>query len=747
MSNKFFAKKVKSIPFYKKLLFSYLLLLLVLVLSILAVTNHLINTISQYTNQEAAHETMQYRTQLEDRLLAIEELSKELSVDDKVSALLYSSGEFDARTRYDFHQITGKLRSYQFLNDYIATIFIYLPAQQYIVTDSSVFTVQQWNSTYLNSPDFESSLNAYHNGEWMILNGDGQYAGYTAMLSGLPAGTQEDKRGTLCVIVDPNCATGAEQAKSDQPTSHLFTVDRLGEIIFSTDNVNPLLKENGMEPAQIELGIHALGEYVLYAVKSPYYPFTHVLMTPAKQFNQILTTNRMITGICVAALFFIGIALSFVLAHYNYRPIQRLAKIIGVPQKASDSPLVYIESSINELMDIRDNAQENLRQNNQLHMEGLLSKLMHSEILTETLVNEYMKKFDLHLCGEYVQMAVLHSDGGVDLRQIKQRLRERIQATMQPNEELQLLAGPNNLKLFFFYKVPPSTPQKMLEKLSPVLSEALSQFVFAVSDLHYGFTQLGQAYEETQKVLDYMHFLGIYGFFSYSEWKQTSFSNDRSMIFETWFKKFSNFLIDQNLSAARSIQTQIFDELKSSHYSIQFVKCKVFSFVDQTINVIAELDAAYNNDLWEDFNLSDRLMRCSTIDQLEAEYYEIFQQLSEILVRPSSRAGILDKIREITDANYKNPAFSVSFVSDALGVSTPYISKFFKKETGRNMLDYVQQMRITEAKRLMREEPTITITAVAERSGFYNDVSFIRVFKKYEGITPGKYRKQIAGDN
>ncbi|GIQ67027.1 hypothetical protein PACILC2_55950 [Paenibacillus cisolokensis] len=58
------------------------------------------------------------------------------------------------------------------------------------------------------------------------------------------------------------------------------------------------------------------------------------------------------------------------------------------------------------------------------------------------------------------------------------------------------------------------------------------------------------------------------------------------------------------------------------------------------------------------------------------------------------------------------------------------------------MTDYLAQVRIERSKQLMKESKH-TISQIARSVGYANDVGFIRVFKKYEGITPGKYRDML----
>jgi len=59
-----------------------------------------------------------------------------------------------------------------------------------------------------------------------------------------------------------------------------------------------------------------------------------------------------------------------------------------------------------------------------------------------------------------------------------------------------------------------------------------------------------------------------------------------------------------------------------------------------------------------------------------------------------------------------------------------------------NVTEYIVQVRVREAKRLL-ESTDLTILQVSQQVGYATDIGFIRVFKKQEGITPGKYREML----
>lgn len=61
-------------------------------------------------------------------------------------------------------------------------------------------------------------------------------------------------------------------------------------------------------------------------------------------------------------------------------------------------------------------------------------------------------------------------------------------------------------------------------------------------------------------------------------------------------------------------------------------------------------------------------------------------------------------------------------------------------EVGKTFKTYLTVYRLNRAKILLKD-PDITIKEVAGKTGYVNDTQFIRIFKKYEGLPPGDYRK------
>ena len=73
--------------------------------------------------------------------------------------------------------------------------------------------------------------------------------------------------------------------------------------------------------------------------------------------------------------------------------------------------------------------------------------------------------------------------------------------------------------------------------------------------------------------------------------------------------------------------------------------------------------------------------------------------------------------------------------------SQSYISKAFKKKYGIDVSQYVNQVRIARAKKLIRDGSR-NIKEIALQVGYSSDAQFIRVFQKFEAATPGVFRTE-----
>ena len=103
-------------------------------------------------------------------------------------------------------------------------------------------------------------------------------------------------------------------------------------------------------------------------------------------------------------------------------------------------------------------------------------------------------------------------------------------------------------------------------------------------------------------------------------------------------------------------------------------------------------------------------------------------------------AELLDGAAAFIQARYAQQDLSVAMVAEAMGVSPVAITRVFQRLLGMGTLDFIHHTRLQRAKQLLTGGER-SIREIAELTGYNNSVTFIRVFKKYEGVTPGQYRE------
>lgn len=106
-----------------------------------------------------------------------------------------------------------------------------------------------------------------------------------------------------------------------------------------------------------------------------------------------------------------------------------------------------------------------------------------------------------------------------------------------------------------------------------------------------------------------------------------------------------------------------------------------------------------------------------------------------------------EKIKEICRMAENNMEQQVSLkqLAEAAGYSGNQIIRLFKKEYGQTPMQYITQMKMEQAKKMMLYS-SMSVTEIAYSVG-YTDISyFSKVFKAYVGSNPRSYRKSIISN-
>lgn len=90
--------------------------------------------------------------------------------------------------------------------------------------------------------------------------------------------------------------------------------------------------------------------------------------------------------------------------------------------------------------------------------------------------------------------------------------------------------------------------------------------------------------------------------------------------------------------------------------------------------------------------------------------------------------------------NYMNH-LSLKLVAEKYYITPCHLSRAFKKTTGFTFIEYLNNIRIKEAQKLLKETRK-SVMQISELTGFDSQTHFGRVFKGITGLSPLQYRKQ-----
>jgi YesN/AraC family two-component response regulator len=103
---------------------------------------------------------------------------------------------------------------------------------------------------------------------------------------------------------------------------------------------------------------------------------------------------------------------------------------------------------------------------------------------------------------------------------------------------------------------------------------------------------------------------------------------------------------------------------------------------------------------------------------------------------------LLKKMMEFIYNNFQDDIMLVD-ISQYCNITPNYCSTLFKKLTSENFKTFLNNYRIDMAMQMIEKDPTRKISDISNSVGFNSSNSFIRVFDKKMGITPGLYAEQV----
>ena len=132
-----------------------------------------------------------------------------------------------------------------------------------------------------------------------------------------------------------------------------------------------------------------------------------------------------------------------------------------------------------------------------------------------------------------------------------------------------------------------------------------------------------------------------------------------------------------------------------------------------------------------------RIMETNSIAEMESCTRALVQQTQDMAQSSAASADhIVSSVQAYISAHY-GEQLSLDQLAQQFYLSSSYLSRLFKRETGTTLTTYLQNVRTTALKSY----------EVAERVGINDPVYFSRIFKKITGLKPKDYRHSVQNES
>lgn len=759
--------KLPSLPGIKSSVFTKFLMSYVIVFTvpfmilgviIYALTFDIVKTQTEKTYLNAVHDAAK---NVDDKMEALHVLSAHISELQWVQKIMYMRGntvDYNAINPFAFNYYMNDLITLKGINGFVTDMAIFFREKDLVLSSQGKHSLSSFfdDAFYYDglTADYWSGLLAERNFAAMKYPAEvltyKQPRKLLAYMQSLPM-VDKDFKATFLAFIDENTLKDSLNISTISDSGSLYVIDREGRYVTginADEEMKTLLTGQNVKQSVLPEGRIANlkspnGEdHIAIRSDSTVNDWSFIatipLSTAMAKVNRIKTLTLWITVLSVVT----GLIVSYILALRNYTPLANIVKdisprMLSMPG-ASKRPneFNFLQKALHSMLDYENRTKEDIEIYKPLVRNSLFIQLLEgkpapsSSKLLEMMEITYNNSF--FTCAS----VVLDSD-----RAIPEDVQNDVIAQLSKRKNAVYfvdIGGKHKVIVFnSAYK----------EQIEPSIEEIVCAFknagitykAIGVGKTCKGLDELCSSYREANAALDYRFIRGNSSVIFYEE-IEDAFKLPAYYYRTEKEDHLVNFIRFGNYDEA----IKLFHEIVDNHITNAALPPAVARnlFYNMAACALKALEDL-NIDIQQAFHM-DEFLHMETYSEMTGYIEELFRHVCEIIIRKKEskntvlRDEVLSYIHEhLTDRN-----LTLTSLADQFGSSLSYLSRFIKNQTGTNFVDYLNKRRIELSKTLLVRE--LTIREVALQVGFDNDLTFRRLFKKYEGINPGEF-KSIAG--
>ncbi|MBD1383080.1 helix-turn-helix domain-containing protein [Metabacillus arenae] len=743
--------RIKSRLLYKYIV-SYLLVFLVpfLIMSTIIYYNS-VSSLRQEIEQSNINKLEQVENLTNERMKELKTLAARISYDPRLTPYMISHNYYSG-------EAIEELKKYKANSSIIEELFVYYHNNETIYSTNGSYSIDalmerkyrfgEWKKEDLIS-DLHEKIPFIKPVNQVVIDNE-KYKNMIAYFFPI-APSSHNPYGTVLYFIEESTMTDLIQNILGESEGNVYIFNENNQVIASAINDESIGKEQ-LESLSIDhYGVDNVElngkDYSLVSVKSEMSGWKFITLMDTDQFFKRLDNWTILIFAMLIVLLIVGFVLAVLLGKNQYKPIQNLFEITKRNgKKTADfeggNELETIQKTITHVFKDHQILNETIYRQKPFARDQFLVKLLKGDFSDQEELNLLLDSLNIQMQeGHYFVTIVYFEKGTFN----EDNLEEREKAfNILSNFSLENAIA-HGIDLFYndAMAVIVSMDQvtdanKERQKLVPSIQQFIQETclldpTIGVGGLYNEKNRINRSYIEALTTLEYK-FVKPQGSIIYFE--EISMQAEQSLGYpkEEQMKLVQCIKQGDKIVAAETLRT-MFTNLADKDLSIQVLKCICFDIINSVVKTITEIGLRKHI---QDFN---RIVDFNSIEQLHEQLHKIVLAICEEVEdkKESHNDKLRNDILDYIKANYKLYELSLESIALEFQLSISYLSRFIKGQTGVTFTQYIQDLRMEDVKKQLKETDQ-PIKDIVIQVGYKDVANFTRKFKKIVGVTPGQYR-------
>ncbi|CAG7638213.1 helix-turn-helix domain-containing protein [Paenibacillus allorhizosphaerae] len=726
------------------------------------------------------HLLQQSRDILDRRFAEISSIATQLAGDPRIMQFQPVTEPFEGANTYRILDTRKSLYNYGLTNNFIFSYFVLYKNSELVLTENSTYGLEEFTRYFQYSGmelgDWKSTfLERYHTRKVLPARDVDVRGGHYSLLTyiqslGFPGAPQ----GAIAVTADNREIQKLLGGLDLSGGGWAYITDENGAVVSEISSGTPNGRiDRGSLPGKegsVPMKIGSRDMLVTYTT-SAYNAWTYMVAQPAHVVLEKVLYIKKITFTMAFIFLAAGLLIAYLIAYRNSRPLRSIIETImertdgeaaagssGSPGSPGADAYRFIRESVSRLIDNNRELQEKMKAQAPLLQAALFERLLKGEYVSLEDHRALLQHVGVETEGNYFAVAILQLrgyDGGLNRFDLEALDVKRVMVKDILHEALGASAhwhdvAEDRIALLFVFRF--AHTQHIREYLAEAafrISETIQHRLylatrFAIGGVHEDLLNVSRSYEEARQTLEYLLWRNRSGPMQFEELPIEHNSYYYPSDFEL---RLGNLAKAGDLQAVESMLQELYDiNFKERRLSVPMLRLFMNEMWGTIVKMLPQVGMDERNVFEQMKPFSGDMSSFEGLDHNYRALVETYRHVCGFVGehKKSQNVQLMDNIIRLLQDGYVDQELCLEAVADRMDISKGYLSQFFKEQTGVNFSDYLESLRMTQAKVLLADTD-LPVYEIAERVGYSSSNTFCRAFKRINGISTTAYRRSHAG--